>query len=83
MVSTSIQPVVSAAEPSTGSVELTADSLEYLRDTNEVLANGNVIIIHEDTTLYCDKVRFLQQEQIAHAEGNVRLVRGKSEVSGK
>ncbi len=75
-----------AAKPVTGpttSVELNGDTIEYSVDGNRVIAAGNVMILYKDVTLTCDRVEFARDTGTAHAQGNVRLIKGGgSEISG-
>ncbi len=68
----------------TTSVELNGDTIEYSMDGNKVVAEGNVVILYKDVTLTCNRVEFSRSTSIAHAKGNVRLIKsGESEISGE
>ena len=77
-----------AVEPGAGagpttSVELNGDTIEYSMNGNKVTAEGNVVIFYKDVTLTCDYLEFSRDTSIAHAKGNVRLLKGgESEISG-
>ena len=74
-------PFLLADAPKT-SVELNGDTVEYSMDGNKITAQGNVVIIHKQATLTCDKVEFHQASQTARAEGNVRLKTESGEILG-
>jgi len=65
------------------SLELNGDVIEYSVDGNIVTATGNVIIKNKDVILECDKLEFFRDEQLAYAEGNVRLINKQGEISGE
>ncbi len=62
-----------AGDQGNGSVELNGDVVEYSVEGNKLTAHGNVVIVHKDATLTCDKVEFYRQSQVAYAYGNVHL----------
>ena len=84
---TEVPAAVEPSNPATGgatSVELNGDTIEYSMDGNKVTAEGNVVIFYKDVTLTCDHLEFSRDTSIAHAKGNVRLLKGgESEISGE
>ncbi|MBI3618201.1 MAG: hypothetical protein HY210_08315 [Candidatus Omnitrophica bacterium] len=84
-----VTEVPATVEPGTGagpatSVELNGDTIEYSMNGNKVTAEGNVVIFYKDVTLTCDHLEFSRDTSIAHAKGNVRLLKGgESEISGE
>lgn len=77
-----VEPVPGAGP--TTSVELNGDTIEYSMNGNKVTAQGNVVIFYKDVTLTCDYLEFSRDTSIAHAKGNVRLLKGgESEISGE
>ena len=76
---TEVPAAVEPGNPATGgatSVELNGDTIEYSMDGNKVTAEGNVVIFYKDVTLTCDHLEFSRDTSIAHAKGNVRLLKG-------
>lgn len=49
------------------------DTVEFKSEGREVVAEGHVEIVHEDSTLVCDRVRVFIDEKLALAEGHVKL----------
>ena len=88
-VAAQVTEVPAAVEPGTDagpttSVELNGDTIEYSMNGNKVTAEGNVVIFYKDVTLTCDYLEFSRDTSIAHAKGNVRLLKGGgSEISGE
>lgn len=64
-------------------VEIDGDTIEYSVDGSKVIASGNVVARGNRATLYADYIEVSQDEKIAVAEGNVRLVSDQGEVSGE
>ena len=61
------------AENTDTPVELTGDVIEYSVEGNMITAQGNVVMVHKNATLTCDRVEFSRANQEANAQGNVRL----------
>lgn len=49
------------------------DKVEVISGENKILAEGNIVIVHKDAKLTCDKITVNTQTKDAHAFGNVRI----------
>ncbi len=60
-------------------ITVNGDTVEFKTEGREMTAEGHVVIVHQDSTLTCDKVKVFMDEKIAIAEGHVKFVRKSGE----
>ena len=63
-------------------VEINGDVMEYSMQENKITASGNVVIIHKQGTMTCDRADFYRDKKIAYAEGHVRLSTNQGTLMG-
>src|ERR1700693_3072537 len=77
-LSTFIFPVAAGAEGvmQAGGITIWADSLSHDQESDTYRATGNVMIVWHEAVLIADSAYLSEADNVAVAEGKVRLVKG-------
>lgn len=78
-----LAPLSAFCEDAKMPVVIDGDEISYLQQEGKVVAKGNVKMKSKDTELFCQEAVYDTNSNIAHIEGDVKIVKGESILYGK